>query len=48
MKNHDEREDAQKTQKFIDSLLELRSELLKTGPGMSLEEIRAAIVAGRD
>ncbi|HZN40195.1 MAG TPA: type II toxin-antitoxin system prevent-host-death family antitoxin [Planctomycetota bacterium] len=44
---YDEAVDAKKVQKAIDGLLELRSEFLKTGPGMSLEDIRAAIEAGR-
>jgi len=44
---YDEAVDAKKVQKAIDGLLELRSEFLKTGPGMSLEDIRAAVEAGR-
>jgi hypothetical protein len=47
MTNYDETVDEEKTQKAIDGLLELRSEFLKTGPGMSLEDIRAAVEAGR-
>ena len=48
MKNDDEMVDAEKIQKAIDGLLEVRAEFLTTGPGMSLEDTRAAIVAGRD
>jgi prevent-host-death family protein len=40
--------DPKKAQKAIDGLLELRSELLRTGPGLSLEDIRAAIASGRE
>jgi len=47
MTNYDETVDEEKTQKAIDGLLELRSEFLKTGPGMSLEDIRAAVETGR-
>lgn len=39
--------DAPKAQHAIDGLLALRAELLGTGPGMSLDDIRAAIGEGR-
>jgi hypothetical protein len=48
MTSYDETVDAEKIQKAIDGLLELRAEFLKTGPGMSLDEIRAAIHLGRE
>ena len=47
MRNYDGTEDARKVQKAIDGLLELRVEFLKSGPGTSLEDIRAAVGAGR-
>lgn len=39
--------DGKRTQKAIDGLLDLRSEVLGTGSGLSLEDIRSAIEAGR-
>lgn len=45
---YEEDVDAKKAQKAIDGILELRAEYLKTGPGLSLEEIRAAIEQGRE
>jgi len=43
----DEDVDGKRTQKAIDGLLELRSEVLRTGPGLNLEDIRSAIEIGR-
>jgi prevent-host-death family protein len=43
---YDQAIDAKKAQKAIDGILALRTQLLKSGPGMSLAEIRAAIDEG--
>lgn len=45
---YDEAVDAKKAQQAIDGLLELRTEVLKGGPGLSLADIRSAIEAGRE
>ena len=45
---YDEGLDPKKAQQAIDGLLELRTELLKAGPGLSLKDIQAAIAAGRE
>lgn len=39
--------DPEATQRTIDGILELRAELLATGPGLSFDEIRTAIREGR-
>ncbi|MFY9345710.1 MAG: type II toxin-antitoxin system prevent-host-death family antitoxin [Planctomycetota bacterium] len=39
--------DAKKVQRFIDGLHALRAEVLASGPGMTLAEIKAAIAEGR-
>ena len=39
--------DGRRAQKAIDGLLALRAEVLKSGPGLSLGDIRTAIEAGR-
>lgn len=39
--------DAKKVQKAIDGILALRAEFLKTGPGLTAAEIKAAIQEGR-
>jgi prevent-host-death family protein len=44
---YEEEVDAKKIRKAIDGILALRTQFLKTGRGLSLEEIRAAIDEGR-
>lgn len=44
---YDEAVDAKRAQKAVHGLLDLRSEMLGTGPGLSLQELRAAIEEGR-
>jgi prevent-host-death family protein len=39
--------DPKKTQKAIDGLLALRDEFLNSGPGLTLDDIKASIEAGR-
>ncbi len=39
--------DPRSMQRAIDGILELRSEFLRQGPGMTLEEIRTGIAADR-
>jgi hypothetical protein len=47
LQRHIEVVDSERVQRAIDGMLDLRSEVLASGPGLSLEEIRSSISTGR-
>jgi antitoxin (DNA-binding transcriptional repressor) of toxin-antitoxin stability system len=47
LQRHIEVVDSERVQRAIDGMLDQRSEVLASGPGLSLEEIRSSISTGR-